>query len=250
MTDSNNNHLIFGKNPVKEEILTGRSGTLHILEGLKLTDTALQESLKKNGIKTVVEKGSFFDLKLKGCNHQGFAFEPDDPPLTIYNENDLYESINIANEKTDTILVADSITDVGNMAALIRSALLFGVTRFVVSEHNSAPINNIVMKRSSGAAAHLNIYRISNISRVTDRLKNLGYWIYGADMDGGLLNKEVFAAKRVLIMGSEGKGLRDIIKKKCDKIISIPTTQKIDSLNVSVAAGIILYRIYAESPVS
>lgn len=151
---------------------------------------------------------------------------------------------NLEEDKTYTVLVADKITDVNNLGAMLRSADQFSVDLVLIPSRRNAQLDANTIRISSGAALYLNIASITNINKELELLKENGFWIYAADMNGENLNKTNFAKRSVIIMGSEGKGLSPLVKENSDFIISIPTTGHIDSLNVSVATGIILYQRY------
>ncbi len=142
------------------------------------------------------------------------------------------------------VLILDSITDPHNLGAVLRSAVQFGVDIVVLPTRRSAKETPIVSKTSAGASSLISVVHESNLVRVMEKLKKAGFWIYGARMDGERTDSVDFSGKTALVLGSEGKGMRGLVEKNCDFFVSIPTTGKIDSLNVSVAAGILMYEIY------
>jgi len=118
------------------------------------------------------------------------------------------------------------------------------VDGIVIPEDRAASVTPPVIKASAGAVLHLPVAKVVNISRAIDKLKKDGFWIYGADTGCGQnLHNLEYSSHSGLVMGSEGKGIRPLVRKKCDFLISIPITGAIDSLNVSVAGGIILYEM-------
>ena len=145
-----------------------------------------------------------------------------------------------------TVVILDSITDPHNVGAIIRSCDQFGASLVVIPEHNSASDiagNEVIGRTSAGASAWVPVAIVNNLVRATEQLKQAGFWVYGADAGGQNCRKIDFAAKSALIMGSEGTGIASLLEKQCDTIVSIPTCGKIDSLNVSVAAGVLLYEL-------
>lgn len=147
--------------------------------------------------------------------------------------------------KDGLILILDSITDPQNLGSLIRTAYFFGANGVVIPENRAASVTAAVMKASAGAAHHLPVAMVKNLARALDELKEAGYWIYGTDAHGGeAVEQADFSGHVGLVMGSEGSGLRSLIHKKCDLMVSIPGSGEIDSLNVSVSAGIVLNRIH------
>ncbi|MBO4640459.1 MAG: 23S rRNA (guanosine(2251)-2'-O)-methyltransferase RlmB [Treponema sp.] len=147
----------------------------------------------------------------------------------------------------ETVLILDKITDPHNVGAIIRSCDQFGASLVIIPEHNSASniaSNEIIGRSSAGASAWVPVAIVKNLVRATEQLKQAGFWIYGADAGGQNITSLSFAQKSAIIMGSEGSGIDSLLQKNCDTIVSIPTCGKIDSLNVSVAAGVLLYEVY------
>lgn len=145
-----------------------------------------------------------------------------------------------------TVVILDSITDPHNVGAILRSCDQFGASLVVIPEHNSASDiagNEVIGRTSVGASAWVPVAIVNNLVRATELLKEAGFWVYGADAGGQNCRTVDFPAKSVLIMGSEGTGIASLLEKQCDTIVSIPTCGKIDSLNVSVAAGVLLYEL-------
>ncbi|MCR5698297.1 MAG: 23S rRNA (guanosine(2251)-2'-O)-methyltransferase RlmB [Treponemataceae bacterium] len=144
------------------------------------------------------------------------------------------------------IMILDGITDPHNTGAIIRSCDQFGADLVVIPNRRSATESEIIARSSSGAASWVPLMFVPNLTRTLEILKDEGYWIYGADAGGDdvtdfLSGKAKVSDKVAIVMGSEGTGMSRIVKENCDKIVSIPTCGKLDSLNVSVAAGILLY---------
>ena len=139
------------------------------------------------------------------------------------------------------VLILDGITDPHNLGAILRSADQFCADLVLIPERRSVQANETVVKVSSGAAQYVPISVVTNLSREIRTLKDHGFWIYGADMAGEESYSVSFPARTAIVMGSEGDGISQLVRKNCDHIISIPMRGHIDSLNVSVAAGILLY---------
>lgn len=139
------------------------------------------------------------------------------------------------------VLILDGITDPHNLGAILRSADQFGADLVLIPERRSVQANETVVKVSSGAAQYVPIAVVTNLNREIKTLKDNGFWIYGADMNGASSYNEKFAARTALVMGSEGDGISQLARKNCDYIVSIPMRGHIDSLNVSVAAGVLMY---------
>ena len=151
--------------------------------------------------------------------------------------------------KRTTVVILDSVTDPHNVGAVIRSADQFGAALVILPERrgaNDVENNEIIARSSAGAASWVPVSVVTNLARAANLLKEAGFWIYGADAGGVQIQDGTFAKNSVLIMGSEGNGIARLLKEQCDTIVSIPTCGKIDSLNVSVAAGVLLYEIYRQ----
>ncbi len=211
------------------------------------------EEAKKNGVtvtqcddKTLDAKVSELDETLQ--DHRGIILEiwGDSGKQKNLVDFDEWLKVNGGSEKS-TVVILDRVTDPHNVGAIIRSCDQFGAGLVILPENNaSTDIGSEVISRSSaGASAWVPVSIVTNLVRTVEKLKDSGYWIYGADAGGENLTQIKFPAKTVLVMGSEGSGMSHLLEEKCDSIVSIPTCGKIDSLNVSVAAGVLLYEIYA-----
>jgi len=165
---------------------------------------------------------------------------------TLRTVDDCIEAASRRNEdETSTVLILDGVTDPHNLGAVLRSADLFEVLAVVVPERRSVHVNETVRKVSSGASRHVPVIVVTNVVKAMQKLqKEGGFWIYAADMNGEQVCSVNFPRKRAVVMGSEGKGVSRLVREESDGIVSIPTGGHIDSLNVSVAAGIFLYELY------
>ena len=139
------------------------------------------------------------------------------------------------------VVLLDGITDPHNVGAILRSCDLFGVDLVVIPSRRAAPVNETVKRISAGAAAYVPVVEETNIRRAVSQLKEAGYWTYAADVSGEAPWNVNLEERIALVLGSEGKGVRRVVREECDGLISIPTQGHIDSLNVSVAAGILMY---------
>ncbi len=139
------------------------------------------------------------------------------------------------------VLILDGITDPHNLGAILRSADQFGASLVLIPERRSVQANETVVRVSSGAAQYVPLSVVTNLSREIRTLKENGFWIYGADMSGEDSYTVSFPKRTAIVMGSEGDGISQLVRKNCDHILSIPMRGHIDSLNVSVAAGILMY---------
>lgn len=141
------------------------------------------------------------------------------------------------------VVILDSVTDPHNVGAIIRSCDQFGVDLLILPERNSAKDGEVVSRASSGADSWVPTAIVANLVRAVEKLKSSGYWVYGADAGGKDCSKTDLKGKVCIIMGNEGRGIGRLLEENCDGILSIPTCGKVDSLNVSVATGILLYEV-------
>ena len=172
--------------------------------------------------------------------HQGFAAEISN--LGFLSEKDIIPRLK--NLTTSRVLILDSIQDPRNLGACLRSALAFEFDAVIINKDGSSPINEYVFKTSVGAILNLNIFYVTNLSRSINTLQDIGFWVLGLDGNGeGSIFSEKFSSKTAVVLGSEGSGIRKLVKENCDHLINIPISNKVESLNISVAAGIIMYEL-------
>ena len=147
----------------------------------------------------------------------------------------------------DLILILDSIMDPQNLGSIIRTAHCLGANGIVIPTDRAAPVTAAVIKASAGSAEQLPVARVTNLSQTIDYLKDKGFWVFGAEAHSEKKLREMdFNCPVVLVLGGEAKGIRPLIKKKCDFLLTIPMAGSFDSLNVAVAAGIIQYEIFCQ----
>ncbi len=148
-------------------------------------------------------------------------------------------------ESSKPILIAlDGIKDPHNLGAIARTALCAGSSGIILSQRESAPLNATAIKASAGALEHIRIAKASNLLKAFEAFKKKGFWIIGTDVEKGeLYTKKLYDTPILLVIGSEGRGIRPSVRKHCDLLINIPLSGKLSSLNSSVAAGIILFEI-------
>ena len=139
------------------------------------------------------------------------------------------------------IVILDELEDPHNLGAIIRTAECVGAHGVIVPKRRSASLSYTVAKASAGAVEYMRVARVTNISKLIDGLKERGVWIYGADMDGEDYQNCDMSGSCAIVIGNEGKGISRLVREKCDVIVSLPMRGKINSLNASVAAGILMY---------
>lgn len=183
------------------------------------------------------------ELPVEIQDHRGIVLSADGEKEKAANSVQLDQWLSTCPEKA-TVILLDSVTDPHNVGAILRSCDQFGANLMILPERRSASNvqeNDIIARTSAGASTYIPISVVSNLVRAAQMLKEAGFWIYGADAGGETLQKTDFADKTCIIMGSEGSGIARLLEEQCDSVVSIPTCGKIDSLNVSVAAGVLLY---------
>jgi 23S rRNA (guanosine2251-2'-O)-methyltransferase len=240
----NKPHLIPGLHSVKEAIASERIKIHEIWISEGRDPARLREVLEIARLKRIPvinRKIDFLNDSLPDTAHQGIIAVAGEFPYT-----EIEDLITLSKDRKQySLLIAvDHITDEGNLGALIRTAVFFGAHGIIIPKDRSAQITHTVMKRSAGTYLNLPVSRVTNLARALEILIEEGFWIIGAagESDESIYN---FDWKRdvVLVMGSEDKGLSNIIRDKCHQVVGIPAAGPAESLNVSVACGVILSEI-------
>lgn len=226
--------LVCGKN-VAREILNTNNDIVNVYLNENFNNEELLSLLKKKNIRPTYKLQSEMDKMIKE-NHQGIIIELED-----YNYLDFNSIRN--DSKSNFVVILDHIEDPRNFGAIIRTCECAGVDYIVIPNKRGVEVTSAVMKTSSGALTNSKIVRVSNLKNTIDKLKELNYWIVGSDAEGTPYTDIDYKGKVALIIGSEGNGLKQIVRNSCDFIASIPLKGKVNSLNASVAAGILIYEI-------
>ena len=140
------------------------------------------------------------------------------------------------------VLAVDGVTDTANLGGILRSAECFGVDVVVLQANRAAAVTSAAIRAAAGATAYLTIVTVTNLARALTRFQRGGFWVVGADLDGQPLERYRFAERTVVVVGSEGSGIRPGVRARCDALVTVETVGNVGSLNVGVAAGIVLYR--------
>jgi len=235
-------NIIIGRKPVLEALNSNEEvEQVYILFGQQGNIiNAIRVAAKKRGIKCNQIPLERFRTYAPSQNAQGVIALKQDFKFSSLDEI-LSES-----KKTSLplILILDEIQDPHNAGAILRSAECCGVNGIILTKHNSATITSTVTKTSAGATEHLKICQVNNLSQTIDELKEKGFWIVGSSLENAKNYTEVdYNIPIALIVGNEEKGIRKLTASKCDFLVKIPMTGKIQSLNVSVATGILLFEI-------
>lgn len=234
--------LLIGRNAVTEALKSDREiDTLILMRNNNNPALSRLASMAKEKGAVVKEVDSKkLDFMCGGANHQGVAAY-----VAAHEYSSIDEIFAYAEEKGEApfIVVCDEIEDPHNLGAIIRTAECAGVHGVIIPKRRSASLNFTVGKTSAGALEYMRVARVSNLASTIDELKEKGCWVYGADMDGTDYKETDFSGAVVLVIGSEGKGIGKLIRQKCDAIVSLPMKGNINSLNASVAAGILMYEV-------
>jgi 23S rRNA (guanosine2251-2'-O)-methyltransferase len=187
-----------------------------------------------------IDRVGAHELDRIASDHRGIALAVEDQRSSkeISVKNFIAE---LGEKKDSLVVILDEITDPHNFGAILRSCDQFGVDLVVTRNKRTAKHADVVSKTSAGASAWIPSAETANLHRAIEELKEAGFWIYGADMDGEPAYSIKLKGRIAVIMGSEGDGIGRLLRESCDGMISIPGYGKVDSLNVSVAAGILLY---------
>lgn len=234
--------IIVGRKPVLEAINSGdQLEQVYIQYGQKggIID-AIKIAAKKRDIKLSELTYDKFKAIADNPNSQGVAARTAEQKYYP-----LDQIIKSAKQKKNPLLVIlDSIQDTRNLGAIFRTAECAGADGVIITKHNSAPINEVAIKTSAGAVTYLKICSVNNLVNTIKMLKDEGFWIIGSTLEGARDYTEVdYNIPAALIIGNEEKGIRRLTAENCDILVKIPMVGKIQSLNVSVAAGILLFEM-------
>lgn len=234
--------IIFGRNSVSEAIKAGRA----------LDSILVARGERTGSVPKIIADAKDADIPVKEVdrkkldfmcghgNHQGVIAVG-----AVKAYSTIEDIFSLAEEKGEQpfIIVCDEIEDPHNLGAIIRTAEASGAHGVIVPKRRSAPLSYAVSKTSAGAVEFMHVARVTNIPQTLDELKKRGVWVYCADMDGEAFYNANLKGAVALVIGSEGNGVGRLVKEKCDVVLSMPMKGKINSLNASVAAGILMYEI-------
>jgi 23S rRNA (guanosine2251-2'-O)-methyltransferase len=239
--------ILYGVHPVEEALRSGsRSvGVLYLAEevrGGRLRE--IEDLARTRGLKVRRVDARTLDRKAGGAVHQGVVIEAEARPTL-----DLDEILaGLADQEEALLVVLDGVQDPHNLGAVVRNAALAGAAAVLIPKDRAAGVTPVVEKVAAGGLEHVKVIRAGNIAQALRRLKEEGFWIYGAAGEAGAedLYRVDFAGRAVLVLGEEHEGLRRLTRDLCDRFVRIPSTGAIDSFNLGTASGIILAWIYSE----
>ncbi len=242
-------NLIIGRKPVLEAVNSGEElDHVYILYGQQgPAINAIRTASKKRGIKCSEVPAAKFKTYTTHPNTQGV--------IAVKSSHKYYsfEELMVSSKKMSAplLLILDSIQDTHNLGAILRTAECCGVDGVILTKHNSASVNETVVKTSAGATEHVKICQVNNLSQTIKELKDAGFWIIGSSLENSKNYTEIdYKMPLALIVGNEEKGIRRLTAENCDFLVKIPMKGKIQSLNVSVAAGVLLFEIMRQRAIS
>ena len=226
--------LVYGRNVAKEVLQNPKKvKKVTLLKDFK--EKEIISLLEKNKIKVqYLDKKGF--SKFDKYSHQGIILDIED-----FNYTDYEEFLSVDNAK---IVILDHLEDPHNLGAIIRTCEAAGILGIVIPKDRAVEVNSTVMKTSAGALANMKIAKVTNLVNTIDTLKENGYWIVGTAMNGNVDYRDIdYTGKIALVIGNEGNGMSKSVQESCDYVAEIPMFGKINSLNASVAAGIMIYEM-------
>jgi 23S rRNA (guanosine2251-2'-O)-methyltransferase len=243
---------------LSEDMLWGVHPVFEALEKEpeRFTEIILQKDKRGGKIQGIIEMARSNNIKLTfvgslrlvgedayQVRHQGVIAKISETSLMDFDDLILKMKDQVALGEKVRLMVCDSLQDPHNLGAIIRSALASGASGVIVTRERSAPIGGTAAKSSAGAMSHIDICQVTNLVNALKELKKIGFWVFGAvkDADAHSLYTTDLVVPACLVVGSEGKGIRPLVKKECDVLISIPMVGDLDSLNSSVAAAVIMF---------
>ncbi|MBD5383721.1 MAG: 23S rRNA (guanosine(2251)-2'-O)-methyltransferase RlmB [Ruminococcaceae bacterium] len=238
------------ENEIKQQIIYGRNAVSEALSSDKEIDTIfVQRSASVGNIISAAKKRGVVvkdvsEEKLAAITgtqkHGGVAAE-----LCACTYAELEDILEVSREKGTQpfIIIADEIADPHNLGAIIRTAEAAGADGVIIPKRRSASLNATVFKTSAGAAAWIKVARVSNLVDAIKTLKKHNIWVWGMEADGSPFDKTDFNGGTAIVVGSEGFGLGRLVRESCDGVLSLPMNGKVNSLNASVSAGILMYEV-------
>ena len=238
--DNREQDIVFGRNAVAEALKSGRPiDTLYVQRGERAGSVvALIAKAREKGIVIKEVDGKKLDFLCAHGTHQGVA-----ALCAVKAYCTVEDILNAAKEAGEPpfILICGNIEDPHNLGAMIRTAEAAGVHGVIVPQRHNAPLSYAVGKASAGAVEYMRVARVANLTAVIRELKEKGLWVYCADMDGTPYTQADLQGPAAFVVGSEGAGVKRLVRENCDFVLSVPMKGKINSLNASVAAALLLY---------
>ena len=231
-------NLLVGRNPIREALKAGRDMEKLLVAKGELIGSAREIVAMAREQKVIVQEVDRAHLDAMAPGHQGLI-----AVVSAYAYKTVDDMLALAKERGEEpfLVILDGVTDPLNLGAIIRSAECAGAHGVIIPERRAVGLTPAAVKASAGAVEYLPVAREVNLTRTIERLKNEGIWIYGTAMNGEDYRKVDYSGAKALVIGSEGEGMSRLVSESCDKVVTLPMKGKIESLNASVAAGILLY---------
>ena len=240
-TEITGEYILTGRNPIREALRNGHDLEKMLVQKGELSGSAREIVQKAKEQKVQIQVVEKIRLDAIAQNHQGLiAF------ASAYQYSTVEEILQYAAQKGEKpfLIILDGITDPHNLGAIIRTAECTGAHGIIVPQHRSAGLSPSAVKASAGAVEYVKVARVSNLSRTIEQLKKEGIWFYAVTMNGSDYREVSFEGGVALVIGAEEDGISRLVHEKCDYTVSIPMAGHIESLNASVAAGIIMYQVF------
>lgn len=233
-------NIIVGRNPIREAVKNGRELERILVQRGELSGSAREIVAKARERHIVVQEVDKARLDAIYPNHQGMiAYASAASYSTV---DDMFANAEAKGEKP-FLIVLDGITDPHNLGAIIRTAECVGAHGVIIQQRRSVGLTPAAVKAAAGAAEYMKVAKVVNITRTLAELKERGVWVIGADMDGQKLSETDLTGATALVIGAEGEGISRLVKDECDLTVALPMRGHIDSLNASVAAGVLMYAV-------
>ena len=233
-------YILTGRNPIREALKNHHDLEKLLVQKGELSGSAREIVQKAKEQKVLVQVVDKSRLDAVAPNHQGLI-----AIASAYQYSTIEEILRTAEEKGEDpfLIILDGITDPHNLGAVIRTAECTGVHGIIVPQHRSAGLSPAAVKASAGAVEYVKVARVSNLSRTIEMLQKKNIWFYAVTMNGTDYRDVKFSGGVGLVIGAEENGISRLVEEKCDYSVSLPMTGRIESLNASVAAGIMMYRV-------
>lgn len=232
--------LVYGINPVLEALKAGRVTRLRVSPRADRRMDQMLALAARQGIAVERADAAALDRATRGAVHQGVVAEVEE--ARAYSVAELVASSTAG--LAPLVVVLDGLEDPHNVGAILRTCDAAGVTGVIRQERHSAALDGVVGKASAGALAHVRIASVVNIARAIEELNDAHVWTIGLAGDATDVHTDVdWTLPSAVVLGAEGTGLRRLVRERCDRLVRIPMYGRVDSLNVSVAAGVVLYEV-------
>ena len=231
--------IIFGKNAITESLRANKAVfKLYVYDEFQNKPSEILALAKKQHIKVVFADRQTLTNVCGNVHHQGYVAEVED-----FSYCEVEDILDLAKKRCEQpfVVMLDGVEDPHNLGSILRVCECAGVHGVIIPKFRACPINETVAKTSAGALEHMLIARVSNLNNTITKLKKMGMWIYAVELGGEEIYKQNLKGDLCLVIGSEGDGISQLVKKNCDAVVTLPMFGKVNSLNASVACGIAVF---------